>query len=179
MTARRLTLSQADCADWAHYTRHVMPLRGRARPAAPPATTMPRNPAGAVPALPPGAPTATPRRTPPARTEIGIQPPGLDNATWHKFRAGKMAPQRTLDLHGRTAERAYHALEAFLRAAHSDGLRCVEVITGRGAREGAGVLRREVPLWLNLPHLRPLVLAAAHPHAGNPGAVRLLVRRMR
>ena len=50
----------------------------------------------------------------------------------------------------------------------------VEVVTGQG-----GVLRRELPLWLNLPELRGLVLAAAHPHATNPGAVRLLLRRVR
>ena len=31
------------------------------------------------------------------------------------------------------------------------------------------MLRRELPLWLNLPEIRPLVLAAAHPHAANPG----------
>ena len=40
-------------------------------------------------------------------------------------------------------------------------------------------LRRELPIWLNLPELRPLVLAAAHPHPANSGAVRLLLRRLR
>ncbi len=84
---------------------------------------------------------------------------------------------RTLDLHGRTAQRAFHALHAFLHAAHADHVRCVEIITGRGSGETGGVLRRELPLWLNLPALRPLVLAASHPHAANPGAVRLLLRR--
>jgi len=79
-----------------------------------------------------------------------------------------------LDLHGHTAQRAFHSLAAFLRAASADGARCVEVVTGQG-----GVLRREVPLWLNLPELRGLVLAAAHPHAANPGSVRLLLRRAR
>jgi DNA-nicking Smr family endonuclease len=54
-----------------------------------------------------------------------------------------------------------------------------EVITGRGATEGGGVLRRELPLWLNLPDLRPMVLAVTHPHPGNPGSVRLLLRRPR
>jgi hypothetical protein len=34
-------------------------------------------------------------------------------------------------------------------------------------------------MWLNLPEIRPLVLAAAHPHAANPGSVRLLLRRVR
>ena len=44
---------------------------------------------------------------------------------------------------------------------------------------GTGVLRRELPLWLNRPDIRPLILAAAHPHAANPGSVRLLLRRAR
>ena len=62
----------------------------------------------------------------------------------------------------------------FLRGAHAERLRCVEVVTGH-----SGVMRRELPLWLNLPELRRLVLAAAHPHAANPGSVRLLLRRIR
>ena len=110
---------------------------------------------------------------------VGSHPGGLDKASWNRFRSGKLIPQRTLDLHGRTAQRAFHALEAFLHRAHADGVRCIEVITGRGSGEHGGVLRRELPLWLNLPSLRPLVLAAAHPHAANPGSVRLLLRRSR
>jgi DNA-nicking Smr family endonuclease len=55
----------------------------------------------------------------------------------------------------------------------------VEVVTGRGSAGGEGVLRRELPLWLNLPDVRPLVLAAAHPNAANIGSVRLLLRRVR
>ena len=90
------------------------------------------------------------------------------------MRTGKLQTARVLDLHGYTAQRAYNALGAFLRAAQAEGVRCVEVITGQG-----GVLRRELPLWLNLPEFRSLVLAAAHPHAANPGSVRLLLRRSR
>ena len=78
-----------------------------------------------------------------------------------------------------TAQAAYHALGSFLRNAHADRLRCVEVITGKGGGEQGGVLRREFPLWLNLPDIRPMVLAASHPHAANPGSVRLLLRRPR
>ena len=89
-----------------------------------------------------------------------------------------MATERVLDLHGRTAQHAFSALFSFLFAAQSDGVRCVEIVTGRGVGEG-GVIRRELPHWLNRPDLRPLVLAAAHPHALNPGAVRVLLRRRR
>jgi DNA-nicking Smr family endonuclease len=60
-------------------------------------------------------------------------------------------------------------------------------VTGRGNGEHGGVLRREFALWLNLPDIRPLVLAAVHPHTSsamhahmtNPGSVRLLLRRPR
>ena len=114
----------------------------------------------------------------PTAVTVGTQPGGVDNATWQRLRTGKLRGTRVLDLHGQTAHRAYHALVAFLRTAHADRLRCVEVVTGRGNLEG-GVLRRELPLWLNLPEIRPLVLAASHPHAANPGSVRLLLRRPR
>lgn len=119
-----------------------------------------------------------PRRPALAPVQIGAAPTGLDRATWTRFRSGKLSPARTLDLHGQTAQRAHAALHVFLRAAHAEGLRCVEVVTGRGQRE-EGVLRRELPHWLNGPELRSLVLAASHPHAANPGSVRVLLRRVR
>jgi len=165
------TLTEQDRTDWATFARLIATLPGRSLPDLPPDTPLPpprpSPPAPAIPRLP----------TPPPPLSVGTQPGGLDNATWNRFRAGKLAPARTLDLHGRTAQRAFQALHAFLHSAHADRLRCVEVITGRGAGEAGGVLRRELPLWLNLPALRPLVLAASHPHAANAGSVRLLLRR--
>jgi len=109
---------------------------------------------------------------------IGDQPGGLDSATWQRFRTGKLRAERVLDLHGETAQRAFLTLVAFLRSAHADHVRCVEVVTGRGSA-GEGVIRREFRMWLNLPEIRPLVLASAHPHSANPGSVRLLLRRHR
>ncbi|WP_254070543.1 Smr/MutS family protein [Acidisphaera sp. L21] len=108
---------------------------------------------------------------------VGEQPAGVDNSTWSRLKTGKLVPGRTLDLHGRTAQHAFHALQSFLHQAHADRVRCVEVITGRGSGENGGVIRRELPLWLNLPPLRPLVLAVTHPHAANVGSVRLLLRK--
>ncbi|OJY65877.1 MAG: hypothetical protein BGP12_18785 [Rhodospirillales bacterium 70-18] len=172
--ARRKGLSEADRATWALFARQVHVLPGRAVPELP-AELPPPDPAPR-PALP--APSRASAAMP-ATLAVGNQPGGLDNSTWNRFRAGKLAPSRTLDLHGRTAQRAFHALHHFLHTAHADHVRCVEVITGRGSGEGGGVLRREFPLWLNLPALRPLVLAASHPHAANPGSVRLLLRRVR
>jgi DNA-nicking Smr family endonuclease len=184
---RRTTLTEADLAEWASFTRHVTPLAGRVRPAKPkddifeialtPVTASDTT-ASSPPAAPPPPPRPSPRSSA-GLLVIGAPPGGVDRATWDRLRSGKLAPTRTLDLHGRTVQRAHHALESFLHAAQSERVRCVEVITGRGTGEGGGAIRRELPLWLNLPSIRPLVLAACHPHAANPGAVRLLLRRPR
>ncbi len=122
------------------------------------------------------SPAAKPRAPSPLVT--GAHPPGLDTSTWTRLRNGKLTPERQLDLHGRTLAAAHGALRRFLEAAHAEQVRCVEVITGKGA-QGAGAIRRELPFWLNEPNLRALVVASVHPHAANPGAVRLLIRRVR
>ncbi len=183
---RRRSLSEYDRAVWAGYAQHLRPLPGVIVPPAPPPDLVPDPTPKLVPnhARPSPAPRAAPAapvnsaRGRLGSLTVGTHPPGVDRATWERFRAGKLPAARTLDLHGRTAARAFVALAGFLGGCHAEGLRCVEVITGRGAGEG-GVIRREFPLWLNLPELRPLVLAASHPHAANPGSVRLLLRRVR
>jgi len=164
--SRRGALTEKDRLDWAAYADRSAPIAPKAPERVPAATARP----AATPAL---------KRADKKPLAVGDQPGGLDRASWHRFRSGKLGPERTLDLHGRTAQRAHHALHAFLHAAHADGVRCVEVVTGRGTGEAGGELRREFPLWLNGPALRPLVLAAAYPHAANQGAVRLLLRRSR
>lgn len=168
MTAR---LTEADRAVWASYARDIRRHPGAPQPESPPPPT------GLAPR--PAAPAAPPPRPATAPLGIGDVPAGLDRASWQRLRTGKLVPARTLDLHGMTAQRAFHALSAFLHAAAAEHLRCVEIVTGRGSTEGTGVLRRELPLWLNRPDLRPLVLGAVHPHPANPGAVRLLLRRPR
>jgi DNA-nicking Smr family endonuclease len=165
---RRTRLTEADRALWAKYTGGIRPLTGRA-------PVSPRQEQSATP--PSRQRSATPTRTarlPLAPLAVGAQPGGLDTASWQRLRTGRLPPVRTLDLHGHTAQRAFHALAGFLRTAQAEGVRCVEVVTGQGA-----VLRRELPLWLNQQEFRRLVLAAAHPHAANPGSVRLLLRRTR
>jgi DNA-nicking Smr family endonuclease len=163
---RHRCLTEADRALWASYAGRVTPLASRANPSA-----------GPKPAAPPPTPPAPAAGqhiggAPIAPLTIGTQPGGIDTANWQRFRTGRLRVTRTLDLHGHTAQRAFLALASFLRSAQAEGLRCVEVVTGQGS-----VLRRELPLWLNLPEFRSLVLAAAHPHPANPGSVRLLLRR--
>jgi len=179
MAVRTRVLSEADRADWAHVVRQIRPLPGRVAPA----TEVPQ-PGADRPVAVSVRPRPLPQ--PPARralcvVEIGAEPAGLDRASWQRFRGGKVAAARRLDLHGMTTQHAFRALTAFLRTAHADRLRCVEVITGRGSSDGSGIgtIRRELPLWLNLPDIRGMILAASHPHAANPGSVRILLRRPR
>jgi DNA-nicking Smr family endonuclease len=181
--ARGPRLTEADRAAWAGYAQHIAKLPGRAGPIG--ATPPPEPTAPPAPRPTPKRRAEPPRRTGPAASplSIGGPPAGVDKSTWQRFRTGKLAAPRKLDLHGMTAHHAFQALTAFLRAAHADHVRCVEIVTGRGGGsgkgEGTGVLRREFPHWLNRPDIRPLILGAVHPHAANPGAVRLLLRRIR
>ena len=172
----RRVLSDLERLAWASYVEHVTRLSGALPLQAPDLAPSPEL------ALARPAPLLIPKQQKPHRLaplEVGSAPDGVDRATWARFRTGKLAPSRTLDLHGRTAQRAHADLRAFLGQATAAGLRCVEVITGRGSGEHGGVIRREFPLWLNDPALRPTILAASHPHPANPGSVRLLLRRVR
>jgi DNA-nicking Smr family endonuclease len=165
---------------WARYLRQVTPLPGVTVPV--PAEVPPQVRATPAP-TPPEPPPVHPAKAKPARraaVSIGVAPPGLDRATWSRFRAGKIAPERVLDLHGMTRPNAHIAVMALIAGAAAQGMRCVEIVTGHGRRAGGeGVLRREVPLWLNDAPLHALVLAVCHPHAANEGALRVLIRRNR
>jgi DNA-nicking Smr family endonuclease len=160
---------------WLDTMHAVQPLKGRA-PVRPPLDT----PTVAAPVA--AAPVAEVRpavRAAPVRPpiEIGTRRGGLDDTSWRMLGNGKLRPQRRLDLHGQRAEQAFRLLHAFLVRAQSERLRCVEIITGAGTGPEGGILRRELPHWLSRADLRPLVLAAVHPHARNVGSVRLLLRR--
>jgi DNA-nicking Smr family endonuclease len=170
---RSRPLSEQDRSLWAAFARHIKPLPGRAMPVAPLAPTI------TPPAAPVVAAAPAPRRpAPPEPVAIGTQPAGLDARRWKELRRGRLRPERTLDLHGRFAQEAHGAFHAFMAGAMADGLRCVCIITGKGSGEG-GVLRRELPHWLNGPGLRGHVLAVAHPHRANTGSVHILLRRAR
>jgi DNA-nicking Smr family endonuclease len=177
MTRRRPRgLTDADRALWRAYVAEVAPLPGRGLPP-PEASPTPATPA--MPAAPTPAPLPASARWTPPDIAVGAPPPGLDDRRWRDLRRGRIRPERTIDLHGRRAQDAHGAVRAFLGDAYADGIRCVAVITGRGSSTEGGVLRRELPHWLNAPDLRRIILGAAHPHSANTGAVHLLLRRRR
>jgi len=167
--ARSRGLSKADQQLWAAFSQDLVLLPGKNRlhlePDPPPPPPLTQNPLSVPPRH--GRESGHPCLT-------FSNPGGLDKTTWKSFVTGKMRAVRRLDLHGFTAARAHHAVAHFIERAHADQLRCVEIITGKGE-----ILAREVPLWLNTPTLRRLILAMAHPHAANTGSVRVLLRRIR
>jgi DNA-nicking Smr family endonuclease len=128
-----------------------------------------------VPSAPPSPPPAGP--PPLAR---------LDRRTKQKIGRGRREIDARIDLHGMTQSQAHAALVRFLGRAQRDGARMTLVITGKGARpggtdpyEGRGVLRRQVPLWLESIELRPLVVGfedAGRRHGGE-GALYVRVRK--
>jgi DNA-nicking Smr family endonuclease len=162
MAARRL--GDGEQRLWFETMREVRPLRGRA-PCTPP-DDRPDGVGSAAAAAPPGPLAALALVSRPVPRPAPFRPP---------IEIG--ARQRRLDLHGQRAQSAFLLLHAFLIRAQAERLRCVEIITGAGTGPEGGILRRELPLWLSRPDLRPLVLAAVHPHARNVGSVRLLLRR--
>jgi DNA-nicking Smr family endonuclease len=169
VTAEELALWRSVLAD-AQPLRHA---RRPATPAPPPAPAVPA-PAAAPPA-PPAAvltPAPVPARPPPG-------PGPMDRKLERRLLRGQMPVEGRLDLHGLTQSQAHHALADYVRRAHDGGRRVLLVITGKGYREGTGVLRAAVPRWLHEAPLRGLVAAArpASPRDGGEGALYLLLRR--
>lgn len=122
----------------------------------------------------------------------------LDRKTDDKFRSGAMAIDGRIDLHGLNEARAFHSLDQFLKTHIAHGSRCLLVITGKGGTpkstrikidlrtqgEGqprVGVLRRQVPLWLQNSAYAPIILKCISAPAkwGGDGAYLILLRRHR
>ena len=135
---------------------------------------------------PPGSRSASPpvepgrfHRPDPAEPALGVAS-GVQASQLRRLRAGRIRPERRLDLHGLGADAARRALHGELTAAFGEGVRCVLVVHGRGlhSRE-AGVLRDALPGWLADPALedRVLAFAPARPADGGAGASYVLLRR--
>ena len=120
-------------------------------------------------------------KTAKAHLELG-QVVDVDKSTADKLKRGRMKVDATLDLHGMTQNKAYGALSDFIARAYDKGHRCVLVVTGKGIwREGGGVLKEQVPKWLNQPGNRTKILSISHAiqRDGGSGAIYVLIKRRR
>jgi DNA-nicking Smr family endonuclease len=120
---------------------------------------------------------------------LRARPVAMDRKTFTRMSKGKLVPEGRIDLHGMTLERAHNALVRFMLMSHSRGRRLVLVITGKGKDrdEGGpipvrrGVLRHQVPHWLEVPPLAQVVLQVipAHISHGGEGAYYVYLKRSR
>ena len=112
---------------------------------------------------------------------------GIDNSTLMKFKREEFKPEAILDLHGFTENQAFEAVENFIAKCYNRGLRCIIIVTGKGLTHNdnddifaaKGILKKSVPQWLNLPHLRAAILIYKNPSVklGSTGALYILLRR--
>ena len=106
----------------------------------------------------------------------------MDKRLAERLRRGQLPIEGKLDLHGLTQEEAHDQLGGFIAVSQKQGRRCILVVTGKGLwREGAGILRENVPRWLNeRPNrARVLAIAQAQPRDGGTGALYVLLKRLR
>ena len=174
-----------EIALWRQITKDAKPLKRKplAPAAEPDVKPAVKSAKAKAPARP--RPAAAPARPAPPRPSAPLESgraPDLDRRSLDRLRRGKLPIEGRLDLHGATQAEAVRQLDAFLGRAQAAGQRCVLVITGKGTigRE-TGVLRANLPRWLNEAPLRARVLAfaQAQPAHGGAGAVYILLKRRR
>lgn len=180
---RRRVLTPDEARIWRAVASSVTPLPGRELPEVDvepaPEAPKPSPPPVAAPSFLPPRPAPPPPRPLPALS-LGTTP-GLDKRSAERMKKGEMEIDARLDLHGMTQDSAHAHLLAFIQRAYDAGRRCVLVITGKGNREGTGVLRANTPRWLNQSPCRERILGFSHakPQHGGEGALYVLIKRRR
>ncbi len=182
---RKRGLTREDMELWRHVVQDVRPLseRGVVAPEQIPEITEPDpvrpRPRTATrrPLLPSLVKPKTPKMPEISHGEVA----GVDKRTAQRLRRGRLAIEGRIDLHGLTQDEAHRALSSFLSGSQKAGRRCVLVVTGKGLKPSGetGVLRANVPRWLNTPPNRSRILAFSYATRkdGGEGALYVLLRR--
>mgnify|MGYP001269008087 CR=1 FL=1 len=177
-TRHRGYLTREDMVLWAHVTRSVRPMDGRAAFALPEPLTLPATGPDAAdsgrvrgPKPPPAAPAAA--------GPAPLQP--LDRRQRQRLARGRHDVDGVIDLHGMRQAEAHGALLAFIHRAHREHRSILLVITGKGgglAADGSerGVLKRMVPHWLADPVIRRQIVGFEEAARGHGGAGAFYVR---
>ncbi|WID94368.1 Smr/MutS family protein [Bosea vestrisii] len=183
MRRRGKLLSEAELELWRQVARTIKPLPGRTAVEAEPEAKSEKPPAPVESAQPSPAPALKGRPTKPASPPLVP----LERRMRTQLRRGQQGVEAVIDLHGLRQDEAHAALRGFLRVQQQRGAKLVLVVTGKGIAgdvpygEERGILRRNVPHWLRLPDLRPLVLGfdEAEQRHGGTGALYIRLRRSR
>lgn len=194
---------------WSQVARTAEPLAGRPVPAAdtrPPAAPAPDprdsdRPSGSTSYSPAGQAAGflkpfeigAASRKQAASSSFSSPPPAdtvlrMDPNKFKRLKKGREKPEARIDLHGMTLAVAHPALASFILRSHAGGLRLVLVITGKGRGSNGdagalstrpGVLRYNVPHWLQLPPFDRVVaqVVSAHDRHGGGGAYYVWLRK--
>lgn len=193
---RRRHLNPDERQLWEAVAKSARPMAGRRAfvadaPADPPRSPLKPPPKPGINAFTLGekAPRPAPRidLPKPIGAALAEQPLNMDAKTHTRMTRGRLSPESRIDLHGMTVAEAHGALIAFVLKARADGMRLILVITGKGkiqhdhggAAQRIGALRAQVPHWLRLAPLGPLVqqISQAHLRHGGAGAYYVYLRR--
>lgn len=134
------------------------------------------------PSLPPAehAPAReVPRSALPKPKPTPLAPHAMDGQTRARIRKGRTDIDATLDLHGYTVEAAYQMLVRFVARMQGESARVLLVITGKGRAPQSGILRAQLPHWLELLPLREQIssFSLAGKDHGGEGAWYLRLRK--
>ncbi len=172
-------LSAHERALWSRVAATIRPLPG-ASPLVSPAS-LPAIPKPAVKTS--VAQKVTPKGTVPAGRAAAKPVTGatLDGSWDRTLARGRVTPDRIIDLHDHSLERAHQVLNNAVEAAEAAGDRVLLIITGKGRADRPGRIRAELQGWLEGAHLRHRIAAlrTAHPRHGGAGAFYLILRRPR
>ena len=118
----------------------------------------------------------------PIRTKM-FQSATLDGSWDQRLRSGKVEPDRTLDLHGHSLDRAWDAIDRGLERSIAAGDRLLLLITGH-ERKGdppleRGRIRAAVYDWLAVSRHSSRIAAVrgAHRRHGGGGSLYIILRR--
>lgn len=171
------SLSAEEAALWAKVAATIRPL-SRDPTDAPPIAELP------VPSVKPRGRVPRPRSVepPPKRTE-NFQAATLDGGWDRRLRTGRIKPDRVLDLHGHTLDRAWDAIDRALERSTIAGERVLLLITGH-ERKGdppleRGRIRAVVHDWLAHSRHASRIAAVrnAHRRHGGGGSLYVILRR--
>ena len=79
------------------------------------------------------------------------------NVQLNSYKNRKVRPEGVLDLHGYRLHNARIALQKYIFNAYEKNIRNILIITGKGYNN-KGILKKEVPLWLNDQNLMSLLV---------------------
>lgn len=112
-----------------------------------------------------------------------LQGATLDGGWDRRLRSGRVEPDRVLDLHGYTLDRAWGAIDHALERAIACGERILLLITGHERRGDPplerGRIRAAVHDWLAVSRHAPRIAAVrgAHRRHGGGGSLYIILRK--